>query len=316
MVCFATPGSGLRLRCAKRVAMCSSAGGGQRFDLVTLGNVVVDVLVPMAGFPVVAGGHQDLRGGGVALSPGGASNALIVGSRLGMHTSAVDWLREDAFGDFLLSKLSSLGVGTDGIERRPGQSLACVILVSESGDHTFIASNEKPTAQFDPHISSDSALKSLPSSFTSTISNANALLVDGYALDDLPFITLLGAIQLSQKHGCEFWFDPQAAAGTLRKTNKDLTEFLLSSSTGLVVTEDELEAFTSQSSASQVLGSYPNLKYCIVKQGSSGCQVAHRNEKDSALEQHSIQAFDIGDTYADSAGAGDSFIAGFITGLG
>uniref|UniRef100_A0A7S3A7J2 Carbohydrate kinase PfkB domain-containing protein n=1 Tax=Rhodosorus marinus TaxID=101924 RepID=A0A7S3A7J2_9RHOD len=195
MVCFATPGSGLRLRCAKRVAMCSSAGGGQRFDLVTLGNVVVDVLVPMAGFPVVAGGHQDLRGGGVALSPGGASNALIVGSRLGMHTSAVDWLGEDAFGDFLLSKLSSLGVGTDGIERRPGQSLACVILVSESGDHTFIASNEKPTAQFDPHISSDSALKSLPSSFTSTISNANALLVDGYALDDLPFITLLGAVR-------------------------------------------------------------------------------------------------------------------------
>uniref|UniRef100_A0A7S0BNN0 Carbohydrate kinase PfkB domain-containing protein n=1 Tax=Rhodosorus marinus TaxID=101924 RepID=A0A7S0BNN0_9RHOD len=134
-------------------------------------------------------------------------------------------------------------------------------------------------------------------------------------MDDLPFNILLGAIQLSQLHGCEFWFDPQAAASTLRKTNKELTEFLLSSSTGLVVTEDELEAFTSESSAIRVLSSYPNLKYSIVKQGSCGCQVAHRHEN-GALEQCSIQAFDIKDSYRDSTGAGDSFIAGFIAGLG
>lgn len=118
---------------------------------------------------------------------------------------------------------------------------------------------------------------------------------------------------MAKGSGCEIWFDPQATAGHLQKTNPDLIQFLLQSITGLVLTEEELPALLStlEISPLSLLNRYSNLQYCVVKSGARGCLVATRSNP----EIITMPAIDIAGEFVDSTGAGDSFIAGFLTGV-
>lgn len=176
------------------VVRCRGEIPPRTYDLVTLGNAVVDVVVPLSSFPVRSGEHQNLRRE-VSMSPGGACNALIVASRLGLMTTAIDWIGGDSLGHFLSDRLKGLGIGTDTLLKRNAATLTCVILVSEAGEHTFVASNEQPTAELDLSANPHDAVAKLPLPFQNAVENAAVLLIDGYALDDLPFATLLGAVR-------------------------------------------------------------------------------------------------------------------------
>jgi len=293
-----------------RRSTCLAARRPQ-FDLATLGNLVVDVVVAVKQFPLIAGEHQDLRGG-LSMSPGGACNALTVATRLGGRAVAADWLGEDELSTYIERKLEELQVDTGALARRPGPSLACVIIVSDKGEHTFVSSNERPTAVFEPNLDLESARDQLPAEFQTALTNAGAMLVDGYALDDLPFRTLAAAVSVARRNNCMFWFDPQSAGCHLKETNPALVKYLLESVDGLVVTESELVGFSGLTGPQQLLASFGNMQVCAVKLGARGCLIASRK---TGAEEVFVPGFDLGGSFVDSVGAGDSFIAALIVGL-
>ena len=64
-----------------------TASSGHRWDLVTLGDLVADLIVPIPSLPIEAGRHQLAKW--MQLEAGGTCNTLIMAQRLGLCTVAI-----------------------------------------------------------------------------------------------------------------------------------------------------------------------------------------------------------------------------------
>ena len=82
-------------------------------DVVTVGDSVVDILIPVPRFP--AGNEDSVVGEGMTWQLGGASNFLIQASRLGLAAGIVDCVGDDDLGVFFVEGLRSEGVDVSRI---------------------------------------------------------------------------------------------------------------------------------------------------------------------------------------------------------
>src|SRR5512140_3281044 len=89
------------------------------YDLITLGDLVVDLIMAIPSLPVRAGEHQIARA--FFLEPGGMGNVLITAQRIGLRTAALGGLGDDMYGRHIRRVLAAESVDMDGVVEVEGK---------------------------------------------------------------------------------------------------------------------------------------------------------------------------------------------------
>eukprot|EP00271_Cylindrocystis_brebissonii_P011651 TRINITY_DN29553_c0_g1_i1.p1 TRINITY_DN29553_c0_g1~~TRINITY_DN29553_c0_g1_i1.p1 ORF type:complete len:658 (+),score=84.84 TRINITY_DN29553_c0_g1_i1:410-2383(+) len=316
----------------------SSRGKGI-VDMVTLGNLCVDVVVNVDKLPPIASKLKYVEA--LEMSPphqkfweaGGSANVLIAGGRLGLNCVALGHLGDDPFGEFFAQILEDEGVricdlATEefkalGDDDYGGETLAVWVLIDPNHEHAF-------ASRFD--FNSDpvfSRVQTLPEHCKPYIQEARALYVNGFTFDELPPRGVLSALQCAYAAGTAIFFDPGPRTGTLLRGKPEAQEalnellrlcsvLLLTADEALVLTGQEEPMAAAQQLLSQIngsghaeagIGGRPQRKDCwvVVKRGEHGCVMATREDGCFALPGFRVNV-------ADTVGCGDSFAAAMVLG--
>jgi sugar/nucleoside kinase (ribokinase family) len=266
------------------------------FNVVCLGNVLVDVLVqPVDKLPPPGGllpvKHVELALGGCA------SNTSVALSRLGVKTSLWGKVGKDHFSRFALKELNRSGVETSGMVKDPGVSTsATVVLVDSKARRSFLHS----VAANDHIHRGDLKL--------SRLSTFSHLHIGGYflfpKLDGPPMAQILGIAR-------------RAGLTTSLDTAWDLKGRWMRA---LKPCLPHLDYFMPSEREVKMLLGYTNpmkAAKAFLRMGSP-CVVIKMGEKGSCFLDRKGQSARVPAFKAkvvDTTGAGDSFCAGFIKGL-
>jgi sugar/nucleoside kinase (ribokinase family) len=261
------------------------------FDVLAIGDLVVDFVVEIDHFPVEAGRFQIDRGH--VLEPGGACNLLIAASRIGLKSGALSRVGDDLHGHFLLDVLAEEGVDVSAVEVTPQKRTVVVLTLVAGGQHTFIGG-----MQASPDLT-------IPDGWRERIGRSRALFVEGYAFAELSPGMVLDAIATAQAAGTSIFFDP---GPEIHNLGQERLERALSASRVVLLTAEEMALATGSDdlvqAARQLLGFGP--EWVVVKQGAAGCTV-FSSDAHTQIPGYTVSV-------QDTSGAGDSFDAVVIYG--
>jgi sugar/nucleoside kinase (ribokinase family) len=253
--------------------------------ILCIGDLVVDIVLGIESFPILAGQHQPALGGSV--EPGGSGNFLIAGARLGWPMQVVGSLGEDEWGPLIVDMLREEGIETGGI-RLEGETTVVLALVSQAGEHVFLgvqAHNEPIAASADDR---ELARK------------AGAIFCFGYTLGE-PHLTALAfdLISTGRESGVPVFFDPGPLIARVPEASR---RRIISLSDGIFLTEEELPFLASSPEELLALGA----GFVVLKLGPRGCRLI-------TPEGHlDVPGYPV--TAVDTSAAGDSFAAAFLVG--
>ena len=264
-----------------------------QFAVVSIGDLVVDLIVAIPHLPVEAGKHQVTRK--IQLEPGGAGNLLIAGSRLGMRMIALGTIGDDAFGKSVVEILEKENVEISGIIQQPGtESTAVVVLVDDSGEHVFLGGYGEgdtiPTSEI----------------WHNHLNSCDAVFASGWTLQERRLAeAALEAMEKVHVAGKPVFFDP---GPEMQNATSSQIEAVLASSDVLLMTEDEIKFVTGGDEGIDAVQKVLELgpQVICVKRGSAGCMLLTKRE----IIEHPGYPVKVRDTNA----AGDSFAAAFIYG--
>ncbi len=261
------------------------------FDVLAIGDLVVDFVVEIDHFPVEAGRFQVDHGH--ALEPGGACNLLIAASRIGLKSGSLSRVGDDLHGHFLLDVLAQEGVDVSAVEVSSQKRTVVVLTLVAGGEHTFIGGM------------SASPDLTIPDGWRRLIGESRALFVEGYAFAELSPGMVSDAIATAQVAGTPLFFDPGPEVHNLGEERLALA---LSASRVVLLTAKEAALATGiddpAQAARRLRGYGPD--WVVVKQGGVGCLVC------TAEGETQTPGFAV--AVQDTSGAGDSFDAGVIYG--
>ena len=259
------------------------------FDLVSIGNICVDIFLPA---------HEAPPRGGISIIPslnvvpgGNGSNTSIVAARLGARAAAAGVLGDDLFGRHLKEFLAGESVDVSLLSLLPGRkSPSTVVLNDETGERSFV------------HYPGTDADFALPPGVTEVPARlfhfaAPELLGSWWPRGSTEAARRLRAL------GRTISLDTFAAPGPTVK--EDHREIL-----GLVdvamPNEEEARLITGRKDVRDMARRLLDLgvKVAVVKRGERGALVA------SARECHEIPAEEV--PVVDTCGAGDNFAGGFL----
>jgi ribokinase len=191
-------------------------------ELLTLGGLVADLVLPIPALPVRAGEHQ--LGDWLRVEPGGLGNCLVVAARLGMRTAALGWLGDDLFGDHLVRVLEREGVDLTPLLRVPGPTATSVVLIDRTrAEHVFLGAFGAPGPA------------RVPPDWVERLRPPAWLLSDGYVvLHAAPLVE--EAFTLARARGARTAFDPGPLA---HGAPEGSLERVLAQTTLLLLTETE-----------------------------------------------------------------------------
>jgi sugar/nucleoside kinase (ribokinase family) len=264
------------------------------YDVVTFGDLVTDIHLPIPSLPVVP---QDIQiAHQKSTQPGGAGNFLITAQRLGLRTAALGYLGADPYGELCLEKLNAESVDIAAVRLLAGESTTLVIvLIDDAGQHAFLGAL------------GSIQIPEIESLFHEKISNARALFSNGYAfLECSPpqiLIELMRQARLNEKLVC---FDP---GPQIQQVDVSLMRAAIAETDILLLTQDEAAALvqgdTPEELAQNLLHLGPEL--IALKMGAQGCLVANPQ---TMLRTPAFQL-----PVRDTTGCGDAFNAAFVYGI-
>lgn len=266
-------------------------GRGAGWDVVALGDLVVDFVVEIDHFPVEAGRHQVTSGH--VLEPGGACNFLIAAARLGLRAGALSRVGDDVHAHFLLDVLAGEGVDVKAVERAADKQTVVVLTLVADGQHVFLGGMVPGPDT------------GIPSAWRDIIAQSRALFVEGYAFAELSPDMVMDGICTARAAGVPIFFDLGPEMCTIDPAQ--LAEALEASQV-LLMTEEEAATVTGANDArtsAQRLRRRPE-QWVVVKLGPAGCLI------DAGGTQVEIPGFRV--DVRDTSGAGDSFDAGVVYG--
>ncbi len=285
-----------------------------RFDVVAIGNAIVDILAPadhalIAELGLTAGGMQLVDASGAAAlynkmgtaveaSGGSAANTIAGMAALGQNCGFIGQVADDQFGKVFTHDIRAIGVAFDTPSREAEPPTAqCLIFVTPDGQRTM--NTFLGASQYLPATAIDRTL----------IEGAAILYLEGYLWDpEEPRAAMREAISIAKAAGRKVAFTLSdgfviARHGPDFKALIDGGEidilFANDSEVCALMDTDDV-AFAAQSLASKV----PTL---VVTHGPKGAEAF------SAGEHIRIAAEPI-DHVVDTTGAGDLFAAGFLSG--
>lgn len=260
-------------------------------DLICIGIALVDSII--RGFdpkPVSASGYRAVSG---TLNAGGeAVNEAVAAAKLGMKTAVLCRLGQDPAGEIVISALDRCGVSTERIVRF-GTTPVTTLFVHTDGTRRSIT-NEAHRIRFHPEKD--------PSMFT----DAKALILG--SLFRAPFDdpgTIHSVLESAKKAGQMVFADtklPNFRVLQLAdlKQSLPLIDYITPN-------EDEAKYYTGEETPEKMADVFLNygVKNVIIKLGAKGCYYKTAGGS-LQLPAYPVKA-------VDSTGAGDQFLAGFVS---
>ncbi|MBR2822208.1 MAG: carbohydrate kinase family protein [Clostridia bacterium] len=263
------------------------------YDIICIGMALVDSIIK--GFnpePVSASGYRALSG---TLNVGGeAVNEAIAASKLGLRTAILCSLGQDNAGSMVKSALNEAGVDTSLISDGPATPVT-TILVNDDGTRKSIT-NEAHNYHFHPEM------------YTAVFADTRVITLGSLfraPFDDLEVIYSV----VSAAHDAGNLIIADTKLPNFRKLAlMELTDSLPKIDF-ITPNEDEARYFTGKEEPDAMADVF--LKYgvknVIIKLGGKGCFLKNQ-ETSLHLPAYRIEA-------VDATGAGDHFVAGFVSAI-
>jgi len=261
--------------------------------ILILGDLLVDLSLRIAGFPVRAEEMQLLEG--LDLGPGGAANVAIVAARLGLDVGCMGEIGGDLFGRVLLDGLRQEAIDTARVHVNPaGRTPVAGVLVDAAGEPAYLG--------FPGQLS----LGHLLPAWQAAIPLAEALFADGWIDSAGGASLVLEGFRAARAAGVPVFFDPGPGNPRHRRDwirqAADLATVVLGTEAQIAALFDGLEA--RQAAARLLAG---NARLVVIKRGARGSLLV---QEDRALE---APAFPV--QLVDATGAGDSLDAAILFGV-
>ncbi|WP_017717046.1 carbohydrate kinase family protein [Kamptonema formosum] len=264
--------------------------------VICLGEILFDYLADQPG-------HSPKQVESWTPHAGGApANVACALAKLGTPAGFIGCVGQDEPGDSLVRVLSGAGVGVTGIQRhKTAPTRAVYVLRSETGEREFAGFGERDTTEFaDTYLQSDQLPEEL-------FENAEFLVLGSLEMaypDSRKAIER--AIDLAEQHYVKivldvnwrpaFWPDPADAP--------QLILDLLPQVDFLKLSEEEAEWLLGATDASSISYKLDSVEGVLITAGEHGCSYCLG---DTCSQ---VPAFPV--KVADTTGAGDAFLAGFV----
>ncbi len=263
--------------------------------IVCLGILVVDVIAkPVDSIPDK--GKLSLVDTVELHSGGCAANTAIDLAKIGEDVGIIGLVGNDGFGDFLFNELSKEKVNTNGL-RRTGKTNSSVSLVlsNSDGERSFI------------HCLGTNGIFRESDIDMSVIEKCDVLFVAGSLLmpsfDGEPTARILKRAKKMGKYTVldTCWDSTGRWMRTIGPCLPYLDLFIPSI--------EEAQMLSGKTDEREIAADFleRGVLNVVIKFGSRGCYIKNKNE------EHYVDAYKV--DAVDTNGAGDSFVAGFITGL-
>ncbi len=264
-----------------------------RFDIVFIGTAILDSVIK--GFdpePVSVAGFRAESG---SINAGGEGvNGSIAAAKLGMRSALLCFLGKDQAGDLIEAELVKNGVDTSCIIRTADHSTPITtIFVAEDGNRKSITNNAH-SYNFHP--------EQYPDMFTDT----KAVVIG--SLFRAPFNdpdVVRAVVTQAHSKGIPVFADTKIP--NFRRLTLDDIADSLAMVDYITPNEDEARFFTGEDRPDKMAEAFlaRGVKNVIIKLGGKGCLLVNNEEK-IHLYAHKIDV-------VDATGAGDNFMAGFVS---
>ena len=263
-----------------------------RYDLVVLGDLVADIILPVNSLPLRPYEHD--WADGLFTELGGSCTTLVAARRVNLSVAALGMVGDDEYGAKVLDMLSAEGVVVSHVfvpaERR---TVLCVVITDRQGQHVFLGIKDGKRQERCPPVWQD------------VVRRARSVFTNGYTLlDMLDPRDVFAALQAARAEDIPIFFDPGPSIEALQP---ETLQRVFSLADVLLLTDEEarhLTPATGLDAAREIQARGP--RAVVLKLGAEGCIVAHGDE----VFHH--QGFDV--EVVDTVGAGDAFVAAFIAG--
>lgn len=285
-----------------------------RFDVLAVGNAIVDVLAPCeAAFleqrGLVAGSMQlvdedqsaqlyDGMAPGVEASGGSAGNTVAGVASYGGRAAYIGKIAKDQLGEVFAHDIRAGGVHFDTPELEGGAGTGrCLINVTQDGQRTMCtflgAANQLTVADIDEAIIADSAI----------------VYLEGYLFDPAPArASFEAAAAAAHKAGRKVAIT-LSDSFVVHRWRAELLEFIKASADIVLANEAELGALFETEDFDAAANQLAEIvEIAAVTRGETGSVVI------SGDQRVSVAAYPVGKVL-DTTGAGDQYAAGFLLGL-
>ena len=285
-----------------------------RYDVVAIGNAIVDVMAPCEDALIeelgLAKGGMTLvdteraeelyaaMGRATEISGGSAANTLAGMAALGANCAFVGQVAKDQLGDIFAHDIRAVGIDFDTPARDEEPPTArCLIFVTPDGErtmNTFLgASQYLPPAALDEEL----------------IASAGVLYLEGYLWDpEEPRSAMRRAIDVSRNAGRKVAFTASESF-VIDRHGDDFRSLIDEGKIDILfVNEHELATLTGEQDFDAGLAALQDKVPTLVATRSAKGAVAIQNGERAEVAAEPI------DKVVDTTGAGDLFAAGFLTG--
>lgn len=265
------------------------------YRLVTLGDLVADLIVPLGELPVQPLAHQLARD--IQIEAGSTGSVLVLASRLGMRAQALGALGDDFFGERVRAILEGVGADMRAVVAPPGsRTTTSIVLIDDAARHVFV------------WMRGTGAPQPLSPAGRAAVERADALFTTSYALQPPATFTpaaVLDAAELAHARGTPVFFDLGPVAQQIEPA---VLNMIIARAAVFLATAEELAGWLGEPdparAARLVLARGPQL--VVVKLGAAGCLIV------GAEGCERVAGFTV--PVRNTAGAGDSFSAACIYG--
>ncbi|QDS98698.1 carbohydrate kinase family protein [Adhaeretor mobilis] len=270
------------------------------FDCIVCGSCVVDVLVRPVDLSKPIGGGRLVRSDPMQLATGGiVSNSGVALARLGMKPAAFTYVGNDDWADIIRQRYESEGLDAQHLlTHETAPTSTTVVLIDEGGERTFLHAVGAPKKlnkhAFLDHIDLFGRSRAMLLGYFPLLPNL---------LNDLPEV-----LQAIRETGCVTALDTAGDGGSLSDLAPVLPHLDL-----FVPSLGEARHQTGLTDPSEILQAFRDA-------GATGLLGVKLGEQGALLSPTSDEFLDIAaiappGEVVDTTGAGDSFLAGLLTGL-
>ena len=266
-----------------------------RYDIVFIGTAILDTVIK--GFdpkPVSVAGYRAESG---SINAGGEGvNGSIASAKLGMKSALLCFLGNDQAGDLIEVELEKNGVDTSCIVRTSqNPTPVTTIFVAEDGNRKSITNNAH---KYNFH----------PEQYTDRFTDTKAVVIG--SLFRAPFNdpdVIRAVVSEAHSRGIPVFADTKIP--NFRKLTLDEIADSLSMIDYITPNEDEARFFTGEEEPEKMARVFleKGVKNVVLKLGGKGCLLMN-NDETIFMPAHSINV-------VDATGAGDNFMAGFVSEL-
>ncbi len=285
-----------------------------RYDVVAIGNAIVDVMAPcedqlIEELGLAKGGMTlvdtaraqelyDAMGRATEISGGSAANTLAGMAALGSQCAFVGQVAKDQLGDIFAHDIRAVGIDFDTQPREGDPPTArCLIFVTPDGERTM--NTFLGASQFLPAAALDEEL----------IASAGVLYLEGYLWDpEEPRSAMRRAIDVSRGAGRKVAFTASESF-VIERHGDDFRALIEEGKIDILfVNEHELATLTDKPDFEAGLDALKDKVPTLVATRSAKGAVAIANGERAEVPAEPIAKV------VDTTGAGDLFAAGFLTG--